>query len=716
MKLALGDMHKRCWKLTDSQVTLHWINSSRSALKLWVRNRVVEINRLADARLWRYVESKDMCADLGTRKGAGSVDVQPDSEWICGRNWMRGSETNFQMKTVADLALDAAALQAFRKESIVFDACNVDVARHGNDPAGYFTHITSRNYTNRYAFSNYLIDPLKFRFRKVVRILGFVFLFTIKCLKSKTQSGFSKILCEIENNVPETSQNRGNQYENVPEPFQNRSDQYVVTSGIAKFRDNLKCVGGLVVHLTEKMIAAALNYFHRKATAEILEFVDKSRYRKISVAKDDILYYYGGILSTQEFGGDPSLCKAALDLTESTFCVPLTDNDSPIARAIVDEIHWHHDDVKHMGVESVLRQVQRNFYIIGGRELVKSFKRECKKCRLLGKNAIKVAMGPLHDVNLCIAPAFYYSQVDICGPFNTYSNANKRATLKLWYVVYCCCTTGATSCLVMDDYSADAFVLAFVRFSCRYGYPKRLLPDGGSQLIKACKNMVISFISLQHKLSVEYGVDFNVCPVGAHYMHGKVERKIQQIKKSMIRELDNRRLSIMQWETLGMQISNSINNMPIGLGNKADQLENLDILTPNRLILGKNNDRCPAQPLEISCDIKRIIETNAKIFRAWFNSWLISYVPTLIEQPKWFVNDSKICVGDVVLFLRSEQEFDQRYQYGIIRTVNEGRDGRPRSIEIEYQNHNEKTKRHTTRGVRDVVVIHKVDELPSYEK
>ena len=124
----------------------------------------------------------------------------------------------------------------------------------------------------------------------------------------------------------------------------------------------------------------------------------------------------------------------------------------------------------------------------------------------------------------------------------------------------------------MEDYSADAFVLAFIRFSCRYGYPKQLLPDEGSQLVKGCKGMVISFSSLQHKFNVEYGVNFKVCPVGTHYMHGKVERKIQQIKKSMFKELDTRRLSIMQWETLGIQISNSINNLPIGVENKTEQI------------------------------------------------------------------------------------------------------------------------------------------------
>ena len=40
-----------------------------------------------------------------------------------------------------------------------------------------------------------------------------------------------------------------------------------------------------------------------------------------------------------------------------------------------------------------------------------------------------------------------------------------------------------------------------------------------------------------------------------------------------------------------------------------------------------------------------------------------------------------------------------------------GCDGCVRTIEVEYQNHHENTKRRTVRGVRDVVVIHRVDEL-----
>ena len=41
----------------------------------------------------------------------------------------------------------------------------------------------------------------------------------------------------------------------------------------------------------------------------------------------------------------------------------------------------------------------------------------------------------------------------------------------------------------------------------------------------------------------------------------------------------------------------------------------------------------------------------------------------------------------------------------------ESRDGLVRSVEVQYQNFNENSKRVTKRGVREIIVIHPVDEL-----
>ena len=111
-----------------------------------------------------------------------------------------------------------------------------------------------------------------------------------------------------------------------------------------------------------------------------------------------------------------------------------------------------------------------------------------------------------------------------------------------------------------------------------------------------------------------------------------------------------------------------------------------------------------------------MIETNADIFRAWFNAWIECYVPTLIERPKWFKGHGDVQVGDVVLFLKSEKEFDLQYQYGIIVDLHKTRDNNIRKVDIEYQNSNEGVKRTTHRGVREIVSIYPVDELDIYEE
>lgn len=222
--------------------------------------------------------------------------------------------------------------------------------------------------------------------------------------------------------------------------------------------------------------------------------------------------------------------------------------------------------------------------------------------------------------------------------------------------------------------------------------------------------MILDIRDIKSKLSTEYGVAFEVCPVGAHYMHGKVERKIKEVKRSISTCVELERLSVLQWESLMAQISNSINNLPLGLNNKVECLENLDLITPNRLLLGRNNNRCPSGPLVAQDSFKRILKENQKIYDAWFRSWLVSYVPSLVDRPKWLSSDNPIQVGDVVLFLKAEKEFERDYQYGLVHSVKMGRDGHIRVAEIEYQNHNESTKRYTTRGVRDLVVIHLIDE------
>ena len=134
-------------------------------------------------------------------------------------------------------------------------------------------------------------------------------------------------------------------------------------------------------------------------------------------------------------------------------------------------------------------------------------------------------------------------------------------------------------------------------------------------------------------------------------------------------------------------------------------LENLDLLTPNRLMLGRNNDRSRSGALKVTGRVDKIIEANNEVYNVWFECWLKIYVPMLMKKSKWCSSDRKLMVGDVVLFMK---EYANQYKYGLVKCIKVSRDNEVRRVVVEYQNHIENVKQVTDRSVRGL--IHPVDQ------
>ena len=210
---SFGNKFNKCVKLTDSQIVLHWITNEKLSLLPWVKNRVIEINRLSDKGDWKYVKGADMIADLGTRKGAKIADIEEDSYWINGFPWMKLREEEFPLKTVEDLTLNKEERTRHDKE------CSELKMPMIWDHEIYSANLTSNTIDvlslatdlgERYNFSNYVLDPNKFRLRKVIRILAIVIAFICK-LKKK----LGKKL-QISNSCP------------IPSSFMFTHDKYLV--------------------------------------------------------------------------------------------------------------------------------------------------------------------------------------------------------------------------------------------------------------------------------------------------------------------------------------------------------------------------------------------------------------------------------------------------------------------------------------------------------
>ena len=412
--------------------------------------------------------------------------------------------------------------------------------------------------------------------------------------------------------------------------------------------------------------------------------------------------------------------EVMFDLSPVSFCKPIVDRHSPVAYSIMLEMHWK--EVNHLNSVMTYRESLGTAFIIKGRDLAKEIRETCNFCIRYKARMVEVEMGKIHDNRLVIAPPFTYCQVDLMGPYNAFCRHNHRSTVKVWGVVFKDTASGAIFVHAMDKCDTEAFLLAYTRFAARFCHPMKLFPDEGSQLLKACKEMEISWVDVSKDLNSRYqvGVEFEACPVGGHNYHGQVERSIKEVKKLFDTVYRGVKLDIMGYETCFAWISNEMNNLPLCLGIKYSDLENLDLLTPNRLIHGRANRRAMVGPCTME-NPTLTLEKMEDVFQAWWKAWYDEKLADFVAQPpKWYRNGPAIQVGDIVVFQKRPAEQKLGTPIWTIGRVTEAvpskADGLVREVVIEYMNATERVFRTTRRAARSVAVLFKEDDLDLTQK
>eukprot|EP00111_Clytia_hemisphaerica_P007088 TCONS_00020586-protein len=220
-----------------------------------------------------------MMADIGARRGATLEDVQPDSPWFNGHQWMHLPISDFPIQSAQDLRLSASDTNEVEKERMV--------------PIKYVsTYHTMNLVQQRYKFSQYLIDPNRHRFSTVIRIFAYV-------------RRYSKTLF-------------------------NRSKDKSSSKSSNQQLQNIKVDVSLVPMLTNKEIEEAEQYFFKKSSSVLLKFLPKSKYERITKDVQGILTYTGRILPDQEVLIVCRFTGVMKDLSSDTFCVPVMDRYSPV--------------------------------------------------------------------------------------------------------------------------------------------------------------------------------------------------------------------------------------------------------------------------------------------------------------------------------------------------------------------------------------------------
>lgn len=171
-------------------------------------------------------------------------------------------------------------------------------------------------------------------------------------------------------------------------------------------------------------------------------------------------------------------------------------------------------------------------------------------------------------------------------------------------------------------------------------------------------------------------------------------------------------MDLFAYETAFGYIANELNNMPICLGTNYQNLEKADVLTPARLLLGRNNQRTLLGFPRIS-DGSRWAKELEEVNRKWWTTWSEERLGDFISHPrKWHASSKPYSVGDVVLFVTQEAQMgDSVWKMGRVVELKTSRDGVVRRIRLEYRNPGEAVFRQTDRPARNVALLHREGDL-----
>ena len=641
--------------VSDSTIVLFWLTHDARPLQTAVRNAVIEIRRFSRVEQWYHVASENNVADLGTRHVELS-EVGPESEWINGRPWMAGPRDQFPLRDISQISLDAEEARVAAKEVKVGE-----MAMHSSSEA-------LDKIKQRYEYSRYIVDPCNASWPKAINVLAIVFRFIAK--------------------LQEAVQRRkeGNPVTHLPSHLQ-------------------------VVHVTAEERRGAESYFFRKATQEVKKFMKKADYEACTIEKDGILYYKSRVLDGQVVEDHDGILG---DVKPLHFVRPVADRYSPVSYSVMRHIH---DNVAyHMNVAVMLRESREICFVFRGRDLAIEVATLCNRCKKIKAEKVENEMAKQHQSTMRVGAAFSVVQVDMAGPWFAECEHSCRSSVKVWALVIKDPATCAVAAYAMPASSSAGFVQAYNRHAFRHGHPAKVYIDQGSQLLKACEQAELSWLEISHLISAHYGVgfDYEVCPPHAHYFHGAVERSIKEIKRIFNHMFKGLKLHLLAFETAFAYCCNSLNNLPVSLGSRVDHLGHRDVLTPNRLIMGRNNKRSPDSVTQVPSN-SRLAEQLEQIERSWWKLWADEKLVDFVPQPaKWPRTNNNLVVGMVVIFPMAKPKSpigEVIWKYGKVAEILPSSDDLARRVKITYQNYKEEVWRFVTRGAREIAVIHSEDDL-----
>ena len=284
-----------------------------------------------------------------------------------------------------------------------------------------------------------------------------------------------------------------------------------------------------------------------------------------------------------------------------------------------------------------------------------------------------------------------------------------------------CVVTGAVNCQIIEKKDTNAVLDGLTRFFCETSVPKICYPDQDGALMKALNEGEINVLDLQGRLHRERGILFETCLPQGHYQHGRIERRIKMLQESLERSEIRLTASATAtgWQTIAKVIENEVNSIPLGYLHHQGSLNPLmRVLCPSLLKNGTFSDRAPKGLFTIPDSAGDMMDNIVTIYNMWFRLWNTTYLPLVMDRPKWHIEEENLQTNDLVYFKLTDSKLSADWKVGKVEHVKIGRDGKVREVGIAYKNMDEDGDwRHSLveRPVRSVVKLMNIEDTSIIE-
>lgn len=352
--------------------------------------------------------------------------------------------------------------------------------------------------------------------------------------------------------------------------------------------------------------------------------------------------------------------------------------EHPAAKLIIEDLHAK---LGHAGVERVLAESRRRYWILKGRKLVKKTVHQCITCRKLrGKTEVQqMADLPASRV-IPYEPPFTRVGIDYFGPFMV---KRARSKIKRYGCIFTCLSTRAVHIEVSHTLDTDSFINALERFIARRGEPKEIWSDNGTNFVGAQRELHRSIKDWNqnqiHEHLLKREITWNFNPPEASHMGGVWERQIRTVRAVLAGVIKQQILDDESLVTLMTIVEGIINGRPIT--KLSDDPRDERPLTPNHILMLGSGQTLPAGKFDGGDMYRRRwkqVQYLADIF--WYR-WLREYLPSLQERQKWLTPKRNVIKGDLVL-IKQENSPRNHWPLGLVTETYPSPDGLVRSVTV----------------------------------